>query len=162
MNIQELKDQAAVYRTKAGILKTKEAQRKAYKKAREYEREAFIKLCDERDKYGKFSFRATVSHFMSGSENYLVETPYGSMWFSPTQDVLSKSWYPQTCCIEYTKGQTIYVEGTIKVNSDRLKLEILPGKVSGGVINETQYSELCKNENLAFFKYPTGMSGLFK
>jgi len=161
MNIQELKQLAEQARTNARSLKTKKAQQKAYDKAREFEREAFIKLCNERDLYGQFSFKATVKHFRPGSDEYLVETPYGSMWLSPTSDVLSKSWYAHTCCIEYVIGQTIHVEATIDVNHDRLELNIIPGKVSGGTLNTEQYTELCKNDNLAFFKYPIGMTGLF-
>src|SRR5271166_2248711 len=101
MTIKELKQLAEHFRTFARSLKTTKAQRKAYDKAREFEREAFFKLCDERDLYGEFSFKAVVKSFRPGSENYLVETPYGSMWLSPTADVLSKSWHSHTCCIEY-------------------------------------------------------------
>ncbi|GAC1501890.1 MAG: hypothetical protein NVS1B10_06360 [Candidatus Saccharimonadales bacterium] len=158
MSIRELKGQAQQLRAKARSFKTKKAQQKAYKAARELEDQVWIRLCDERDKYGKFSFRATVIHFRPKEDRYLVDTPYGSMWLSPTSDVLSKSWYAHTCCIEYTVGQTITVEAIVDVNSDRLTLEVVPGKVTGGTINETQYSELCQHDNLAFFKYPTGMS----
>ncbi len=162
MTIQELKNQAEQLRTKARSLKTKKAQSKAYDSARELENQAWIKLCDERNKYGKFSFKAVVNHFSAGSENYLVDTPYGHMWLSPTADILSKSWYAHTCCIEYTKGQTVVVEASIDVNSDRLSLEVVPGKVTGGTVNETKYLELCQRDNLAFFKYPAGITGLFK
>jgi hypothetical protein len=162
MTIAELKQQATQARDKARSLKTKKAQLKAYNLARDFERQAFGKLCDERDKYGKFSFKATVNHFNPKNEHYLVETPYGSMWLSPTADILSKSWYSHTCCIEYTKEQIITVEAQIDANLDRLTLEIIPGKVTGGTVNETQYAELCQRDDLAFFKYPTGMTGLFK
>ncbi len=162
MTIQELKDQAEQLRTKARGLKTKKAKSKAYDSAGELESQAWFKLCDERAKYGEFSFKAVISHSRSGDEHFLAETPYGSMWLSPTSDILSKSWYAHTCCIEYTKGQTIVVNAKIEVNNDRLSLEVIPGEISGGSVNETQYSELCKRDNLAFFKYPTGMTGLFK
>ena len=162
MKNEDLKIKAEEYRNKARSLKTKKAQNKAYAMAREIEHEVFIKLCDERDLYGQFSFKATVKSFHPHDEHYLVETPYGSMWLSPTADILSKSWYSHTCCIEYTVGQTIIVNATIDVNIERLSLEIIPGKVTGGTLNIKQYEELCNNENLAFFKYPTGMTGLFK
>ncbi len=161
MSIQELKAQAESYRMKARGLKTKAAQKKAYDKARELESQVFIELCNQRDQYGKFSFKAIVKHFNPGNEQYMVDTPYGSMWLSPTQDVLSKSWYSGTCCIEYVEGQTIVVDAEIDINHDRLYLYIVPGKVVGGSVNQAQYAELCKQTNLAFFKYPTGMSGFF-
>jgi hypothetical protein len=161
MNIKELKTLAEQYRAKARSLKTKKAQQKAYDKAREFEREAFIKLCDERDLYGQFSFKGTVRSVWSGDDGLVVETPYGTMFLSPANDVLSKSWYAETSCIEYIVGQTVYVEATVEVNHDKLVLNIIPGHITGGTVNETQYAELCQRDNLAFFKYPTGMSGLF-
>lgn len=161
MTIKDLKAQAETFRTKAQGLKTKKAQSKAYDAAQDLEQQIFIKLRDECVQYGKFSFKATVNHFNSSDEHYLVETPYGLMWLSPTQDILSKSWYSHTCCIEYTKGQVITVEAEIDVNHYRLTLEVITNKVTGGSVNEIQYSGLCQRNDLAFFKYPTGMTGLF-
>ena len=82
---------------------------------------------------------------------------------SPTSDVVSKSWYGFTCCVNYVKGQEVIVEFEVDVDSDRLVLIAVPRRVFGGTLDEAKYAELCKRDNLAFFKYPgsNGVTGLF-
>lgn len=162
-SLNQLKEEIKALKSKGYRLKTTRARRKAFEAARELEREALNILYTAAENVGPQSMRATVKHTNHGDEHFLVDTPYGSMWLSPTADVLSKSWYNHTCCIEYTKGQTITFEFRTEVNHDGLFLEIVLGKVTGGRINEEQYATLCKRDDLAFFKYPNsnGVTGLF-
>ena len=104
-DIELLKQDMRIAESKARSLKTKKAQEKAWTRVRELEHSIFIKLCNERDLYGEFSFKGTVKSF-SGGDEFLIETPYGHIWLSPTSDVLSKSWYSHTCCVEYTEALT--------------------------------------------------------
>jgi len=162
-NIAELKELIQTEISRAYKLKTKKAKERAYEVIHNLKREALDQLYTASEKYGPQSMRATVLTFRSGDDHFLVSTPYGNMWVSPTGDVLSKSWYAHTCCIEYAVGQELVLEFKTEVNSDKLFLEIIPGKMTGGTVNETQYAELCKRDNLAFFKYPgaDGVTGLF-
>jgi hypothetical protein len=162
--MDSLREQIKAARQRAYSLKTKKAQRKAWDKVHELERELFRLLCEQRDRYARFSVKGTVisdnSHCMS--DTFGVDTPNGIFWVSPTCDELSKSWYSSTCCVEYSKGQEVIIEMEVDVNHDRLTLHAYPKRVYGGILNETKYAELCKKGNLAFFKYPDGhMSGLF-
>ena len=162
--LDEIKELIEVETRRADKLKTKKAKIKAWDKVRGLEREACTILYGAVKKYAPQSMKAVVKHFRPGDDHFLVETPYGSMWVSPTGDVLSKSWYPHTCCIEYTVGQEIVLEFHTEVNLDKLFLEIIPGKMYGGRVNETQYTELDKRDDLAFFKHSNsdGVTGLFK
>lgn len=161
--VSELKVLIEAERSRAYKLKTKTAKNKAYDKIKLLRREALDLLYPIAAKNGPQSMRATVISFCAGNDHFLVDTAYGKMWVTPTADVLTKSWYPQTCCIEYAEGQQIVLEFTIEVNHDKLFLEIIPGKMYGGYVNETQYAELDKRDNLAFFKHSnsTGVTGLF-
>lgn len=163
----QLKEALEVAKSKARSLKTKKAQAKAWAKVREIEHEILFGeggLYEQAKPYAVHSVKGTVRRFYAGCEDVLVDTTeYGSMWVSICSDVLTKSWYPHTSCIEFTEGQEVVLEITIEVNSDRLCLNAVPGHISGGKVNEEQYAELCKNTNLAFFKYPNsnGVTGLF-
>jgi hypothetical protein len=55
------------------------------------------------------------------------------------------------------------IEIDTEVNHDNLFLQVIPKKMHGGRVNEARYAELCKRDNLAFFKYPKsdGVTGLF-
>lgn len=158
----DLREEIKLAETKARNLKTKKAQSKAWDKVRELEHKLFIELCDLRDTYSTFSFKATVisDNKHSMADDIMVKSPFGTLHLSPTNDVESKSWYPQTCCVEYTNNQTVIVEVTVDVVD--LKLQLFPKQLIGGTLNTSKYEELCKKDDLAFFKYPTGMTGLFK
>lgn len=158
----QLKEQIKAARSRAYSLKTKKAQTKAWAAVRELEREALTLLYAARDRYATQSIKGTVVRFTDSDDHVCVTTALGTMWISPTSDAVSKSWYGQTCCVQYSNGQEIIIEIETDVNSDRLFLELIPRRVFGGTLNEAKYTELCKRTNLAFFKYPNGhMSGLF-
>lgn len=164
--MDELREQISLAEQRARSLKTKKAQQRAWDKVRELKRELFKHLTERRDKYATFSVKGTViadnSHCMA--EHFGVDTPNGIFWISPTCDVLSKSWYASTCCIEYVKGQEVIIEMDVDINwqSTADRLCAYPKRVYGGLLNEEKYAELCKRGNLAFFKYLDGhMSGLF-
>lgn len=148
----------------AHSLKTNKARVKAFSKAREIKwRIVGMLRAELAEENNPETIVATVLHARPTDEHLLVDTKFGKMWVSPTGDELAKSWYAHTCCIEYTKGQTIEIDVTFEVNTERLFIQVVPGKMRGGTVNETQYAELCKRDNLAFFKYPnsTGVTGLF-
>jgi len=161
--VEQLLLQIKEAKAKASSLKTKKAKEKAWTVIRDLEHQVFIKLHDQCDKYRTMSVKATVKSFHEGDDHMLVSTPYGNLWISPCNDVLTKSWYPHTCCITYTVGQEIVLEIDTEVNSERLFLELIPKTIYGGIVDEKRYEELCKQPNLAFFKYPNsdGVTGLF-
>ncbi len=162
MTLLELKELIKVESSRAYNLKTKKAQKKAWDKVRTLERQALDILFEQSKGISTQSMKCTVRSFHAGSDHFLVEGPYGSLWLSPTSDAVSKSWYSHTCCVQYSEGQQIVVEFDTEVNLDKLFLEIVPKRIYGGTLNESQYAELCQQDNLAFFKYPEGnMSGLF-
>jgi hypothetical protein len=163
MSRAELTTLIAAAKDRVYKLKTKKAKEKAWNRVRDLERELFHLACKERDVYRTHSVKGTVRRFRSNDDvGLLVDTPYGALWCSQTSDVLSKSWYSHTCCVEYTEGQEVIIEIEVDVNMDSLKLELIPRRIHGGRVNEEEYAELCKRTNLAFFKYPDGhMSGLF-
>ncbi len=166
----DLRAQLKIAKDRAYSLKTKKAQTKAWAHVHRIEREILDIMYIEARKYATHSVRGTVisdnSHCMS--EYIMIETAeYGIIHAHPQNDVLSKSWYARTCCVEYKRGQTVVVEIDVDVNSDGRNgpfLEVIPKRMSGGVLNESKYAELCKRDDLAFFKYPNANSvtGLFK
>ena len=166
MSTVKLREDLKAAKDRAYSLKTKKAKEKAWTKVREIKRQILIGLYAEREQFAVFSVKGTVvvdnSHCMA--EHIGIETSYGLFWVSPANDILSKSWYASTCCVEYQEGQQVIVELEADVNSERLGLFLYPKRVYGGTLNETKYAELCKRDNLAFFKYPElkgGMTGLF-
>lgn len=161
MNLTELQEQIILTKTKLYNLKTKKAINKARNTLNKLENEAMDILYNASKAYNEFSIKGTVIY--SDYEEAYVNTVYGRLNVSLTCDVNSKSWYPQTCCISYNDGQSVIVECRAEVDTDRLKLIIVPKRVYGGTVDESRYQDLCKQDNLAFFKYPNGtMSGLFK
>lgn len=162
MTFQELKQAIRAESIRARGLKTKKAQQRAWDKVRSLEREVLGMLYEARSKYAPYSIKATVQYFHDGDDHILTRTADGeSCWISPTSDEVSKSWYGSTCCVSYSKGQDVVIEIEVDVDSDRLCLIHVPRRVRGGTLNEAKYAELCKRTDLAFFKYPSGMSGLF-
>lgn len=161
--LAELKTQIQAAQDRARSLKTKAAQAKAYAKVRELRSQALDLLYGQRDAFARMSVKGTVLWFHAGDDYVRIETPYGSLLANPTSDEVSKSWYGHTCCVEYTAGQTVILELEVDVDSDRLCLKLIPKRILGGTLNEEQYAELCKRDDLAFFKYPgsTGVTGLF-
>lgn len=161
--MNELRQKIKELRQKAYSMKTKKAQSKYFDKMKEVEHELFLKLCDQRDKFGTHSVKATVGYFRDGEDDVMLNTPYGILYGSPTSDAVSKSWYGHTCCVEYSKGQEVIVEIDVDVDMDRLVLNVIPKRIYGGTLNQAKYDELCKRDNLAFFKYPNseGVTGLF-
>jgi hypothetical protein len=163
MTIAELKTKRDELNSKARSLKTKAAKDKVYKQICLIDRQLCDALYEARDKYGHFSIKGIVHDFAGRGEEILVKTIDGDLlWLSPDNDVLSKSWYPETCCIEYTKGQSVVIECSVETDLQNACLRLLPGKIHGGRVNEQKYQELCKRDDLAFFKYPQGMTGLIK
>jgi hypothetical protein len=162
MTIQEVKDQIKTLETKAYNLKTKKAEERARVQVNELRGQAFDLLCQVRDRYATFSIKGIVKHWSSGGEYVFIKLSDGeAVFLSPTVDVVAKSWYPSTCCVEYTDDQEVVVEFTTDIDMERLSLVLVPRAIHGGTLNQAKYAELCQRHDLAFFKYPEGMSGLF-
>jgi hypothetical protein len=165
LSMSTLKQKLNDAKTRAYSLKTKKAQTKAWATVREIEREILSHLYEARNKVARHSIKGTVMRNSSASDDQIpVETAeYGVIWLSPTTDENAKSWYAHTCCIEYSKGQELVIEMECDVSNDGLFLSVHPMESRGGTLNEIQYAELCKRDNLAFFKYPNsnGVTGLF-
>lgn len=84
----------------------------------------------------------------------------GFVYFNACNDENSKSWYNETCCIEFIKGQKISVKIKFDISHD--SIVIVTEKLKGGTLNQKKYQELSKKPNLAFFRYPNsaGVTGL--
>jgi hypothetical protein len=122
---------------------------------RKYEMEV---LQPEADKLEGQWVDATIRTINFNGELWIT-TEYGTIWGSIQNDIKSKSWYAETCCIEYVKGQSIKVQLKAKVNDCSIYIEA--GKIEGGQVDEIKYAELCKRDDLAFFKRPDNtMTGL--
>lgn len=161
MNLTELQEQIILTKTKLYNLKTKKAIEKAKDTLNKLQSQALDMLYDAASAYHEFSIKGTVLY--SGSDKVYLDTVYGRLNVSLTCDVNSKSWYPQTCCVSYENGQSVIIECQVEINTDCFELVVVPKRVYGGTVDENHYQELCKQDNLAFFKYPNGtMSGLFK
>ena len=163
-SLNEIRAQIETETSRAYHLKTKPAKLKAYDKIRALRAEALEILYHQAAKFGPQAMRCVVKTFNKYDERFLVDTPHGLMWLSPTSDVVSKSWYEHTCCVKYTIGQEIILDFTTEVNDDKLRLEIITGQITGGVIDEAQFAEMDKRDDLAFFKHTgsDGVCGLFK
>lgn len=146
--------------TKHYNLKTKTAKSKCKDKIDILKRDVNEILYNELNKYGPCSVKGKVLWVDSDGSMY-IETVYGKLYSYVCSDVLSKSWYNNTCCIEYIVGQEVIVNLDFELGKD-YTINIVVGKLVGGKVNEERYQELCKDTKLAFFKYPErGMSGLF-
>lgn len=154
--LANLKLQRAELIKKAQALKTKKAQAKAWDKVREIELQMENVISDA---WSKVSGRHTGAVLMSGTD-VLVKTEYGTFNAYACNDVLSKSWHSETCCVSYTRGQKIEFEFSV-INVTHKGADVMITKISGGTLDEALYQELSAKPNLAFFKYPAGMSGLF-
>jgi hypothetical protein len=162
MNIQELKMKRDELEKRARSLKTKSAQLKAWDKVREVNRELYNAFSDMAEKYQGKEVVAEVVHSRDSSDSLAHIIGLGvDVWFSPTSDVKSKSWYNETSCITYEKGQKIKAKLRVDVSSEGLTFILT--QVRGGKVDQVRYRELSKNKNLAFFKYPKakGVTGLF-
>jgi hypothetical protein len=150
---------------KAYSFKTKAARSKAWDKVQELVDLSYDEVKPIAESYNGQVAEFTVTHVFTDSIQCYNEK-LGSYNVSKCNDILSKSWYPETSCIDYTKGQvisvTLFAEVTKHFKHEYQVVGITLTKVVGGVVNESKYAELCKNENLAFFKYPgsEGVTGL--
>ena len=159
--IQAIKEQIKSLELEAYKLKTKQAKLKRYESIKALRNQAIHLLHDEVKAFATHTVKGMVES-VGYSQDYLyASTPYGKIMLYQCNDELSKSWYVETCCIEYSKGQEITIEIDIEVNYESLSLNLITKTIRGGQLNESKYSSLCENSNLAFFQYPSGMSGLF-
>ena len=161
--MENLKDKLKVLKSKAFTLKTKKAILNNLDKIRLIERQLLDIAYAQADKYNNTIAEFTVRSFnKSNGEGILTSLTYGTVFFSSSNDKLSKSWHSHLSCIEYTTGQI--VTATIKTSPHVYGVEIQVADIIGGVLNEAKYNELCNDkQKYSFFKYPnkTGVSGLF-
>lgn len=115
---------------------------------------------DQLNILSKDGVKGTVA--FNSSDDVMIKTDYGTVWTGVCNDLKSASWYNHTSCISFKGGQEVIVWVDFEVNYDKYAIDVIPQKISGGYFNQDQYEKLCRNPDLAFFKYPTGMSGLFK
>lgn len=120
MDLEQAKQALQAAKDRAYAFKTKKAQDKAWLVVKELRRQILDELYIRAQAYARASMKATVRHFTPRDDHYLVETSVGNMWLSPANDELTKSWYSHTCCVEYTKGQTIVLEYDVEVDTERL------------------------------------------
>jgi hypothetical protein len=161
--MKQLIEQIKTLNSKLYTLKTKKAVQNTQDKIRDLETQLFPLLEQELNKFQAKTIEGTVLWFdVSGDVS--VSTEYGDMFLSNCSDVEAKSWYPETCCITYQKGQSIKIDVHFEIDFDRYCIKIVSGKTYGGTVDLNEYDRLSQNPDLAFFKYPgsTGVTGLFK
>jgi hypothetical protein len=164
MDLNTLKLEIETAKARARSLKTRRARDKAWNVVRDLRGKALELLYAARDQYATHSVKGVVRWFHEGDDCVSIRTAeYGTLWANPTSDAVSKSWYAGTCCVQYAKDQAVVLEIEIDIDSDRLCLQVIPRRVHGGTLDEARYAELCKRDDLAFFKYPgsNGVTGLF-
>lgn len=109
--------------------------------------------------YLKQRHEATV--LMDGTD-VMAKSEFGTINLYAMNDILSKSWYESTCCVEFKEGDVITFEITC-LNITDGRINWIAGNIEGGHLDQQKYEELCKRDDLAFFKKPDGsMTGLFK
>jgi len=157
--IQELQKMRKEVTSKIYTLKSKKSQKKQRDILRDITIELDAALLEGITPYLKQRHEATV--LMDGAD-VIAKSEFGTINLHATNDVLSKSWYESTCCIEFKKGDVVTFEITCLTIIEG-RVHWIPGKIEGGHLDHQKYKELCKQDNLAFFKKPDGyMTGLFK
>lgn len=157
MNFESLKIKRQELVDRARSLKTKKAQSRAWRLVSDIERE----MHDLVQSHAELVDGTTITgEVRTSGYEVMVRTAIGNIMVYGCNDVLSKSWYSETCCVSYERGQQI--EGEVFVTEVSWRgYSIGLKNVKGGSFDDARYLELSQNPNLAFFKYPTGMSGLF-
>lgn len=160
--------------TKYYSLKTKVAKSKVQAKIDVLELELFHLVHDQVDAqnaiYSTKKVKALVKYDSKNDDCVFVYIPEFNQTchVSICNDINSKSWYSHLSCIEYTKDQEVELDIVFDASRDykqNLVCSWSAKKIYGGIVNETQYNELCNDGNkYAFFKYPNsnGVTGLFE
>lgn len=146
-------------KTRLYTLKTKKAIANCRELIADLERCLYGWVTQELDRYGNMSVIAMATH--DSSDSVLVKTPIGNVWLDACNDIESKSWYNHTSCISYKEGDIVKIEMAPEVCEKTWRVVYRTVKHNGGTLDLEKYDRLCKDDKLAFFKYPTGMSGLF-
>lgn len=158
-SITELKQKIKDARTKAYSLKTKKAKDKQFLIIRELTRLLNEALLEAIEPYLGARHKATV--LMNGTD-VLAKSEFGTIQLYAINDVKSKSWYDTTCCVSFKEGDVVTFE-IMHPHATDGQLHWIAGKIEGGHFDQQKYDELCKRDDLAFFKKPDGSrSGLFK
>lgn len=160
-SISELKEDYTDLKKKLYSLKTKKAIEKCRDKMADIRHAAWLQVVEQCKQYARCTVKCSVRYFSPDGE-LILDTPYGVVFTSACNDALSKSWYGTTCCVEYVVDQVVYLE--LDFEAGDFSIEVVAGRVTGGVLNKEKYHELCNDGNkYAFFKYPdaAGVTGLF-
>jgi len=159
--MRDYKSEIRVLEKKLGTLKTKKAIEKIFDKLNLLLREFRIHLMDMADQFGTKTLKGIVESYNKNRGTLRIDLgEWGIVYADNCNDILSKSWYNETCCIDYTDGQEVTVIVEAEAGTDSWYLSVK--RIQGGTLNQNQYAELCDRGGLAFFKYPDGtMSGLF-
>ena len=93
----------------------------------------------------------------------LVKTELGMFDIYNSNSPLSASWYSETSCITYVKGEKITLKIEAEVYDERLFYTAVK-VLSGGQFDAARYEKLSQQKNLAFFRYnlnSKNVTGLF-
>jgi hypothetical protein len=146
---------------KAIKLKTKKAKEKVWDKIRELESAYLNELYIQAEQYRGLEASGTVL-WCDGDSLCIDTIEYGKFFTDPSNAFESKSLYSNTCCVTFEKGDKVSFKIGVGRITVRGGIELVAFEIKGGKFDAKQYAKLCKNPNLAFFRYPTGMTGLFK
>lgn len=148
--------------------KTKKARENNWSKIRSLKHEAYPileKIRNELQSQYSEKQELTITHVGSNWSCARNEDLMGEI--NPANDVNSASWYTETCCIEYIKGQKIKANVVFEIDLDQFKIEYFFENIEGGILNREKYIALKDGDRkLAFFKYnlldgDNSISGLF-
>ncbi len=157
-DLQTLKTDYKTLCTKMATVKTQRSLNKVLDQKRCVSiqiRDILFEQCEELNKeYADLSITGVVKHVWDNCivVELTVAGQKTTVMASKCNDVLSKSWYDETCCIDYTKGQNVTVKLNFEVTEHHISIAVK--SINGGKVNQEKYEELCKNKHLAFFKYP--------
>jgi hypothetical protein len=160
--LTELINEVKLLERKAYSLKTKQARQKVWDKIRELENQAYPLLQDIADQYNDKPMSGTVIYVDNQRGHGLIEIPELNIKldFHSCNATNTCTWFPETCCVEFTEGQT--VSFILKADVGDLQVDLSISKIDGGYQNLERFNELNKNNDLSFVVLKDKETGLFK
>jgi hypothetical protein len=162
----ELREEVKALEKKWATLKTKKAKEKCSDKIWKLNRECLSLMYNRASELDgqKIELEVLYSTDGQGLAKVLTDGPLKgeSIRFNACNDVLSRSWYEETCCISYEARQKIEADLITKPHSDGIELGIK--NIKGGILDQEKFNRLDKRDDLAFFKHSgtNHVTGLFK
>ena len=164
--ILELKQKITIEENRFYTLKTKAAKRKSSDKLYILRRELNMLLMDVAEEFNALNIdKALIGEvIILKREGAIINTELGKFEVNNCNSPLSASWYNETSCITYHKGEKVKVIVVAEVTDCKLYYTLYK-VLEGGKFDADRYKELSQDKNLAFFRYnldSKNVTGLFK